>query len=124
MRGAKNNKQRAYSFGKLAEGVAAFLLRLKGYQILAQRFRAPGGEVDIIAKRGRALVFVEVKARGQLADAAFSILPRQQARIEAAARAFLARHPDYFNWNMRFDVILVAPMRFPSHIMDAWRILE
>jgi len=121
---ATDKKRRAYSFGTMAEGLAAFLLRIKGYSIVSRRFRGPGGEVDIIAKRGRALVFVEVKARKQLEDAAFSILPRQRARIEAAARAFLARHPEYFDWNMRFDVILVAPMRIPSHIMDAWRIRE
>lgn len=98
------------------------LLRLKGFRILATRYRAPVGEIDLVARRGRLIVAVEVKSRSSLADAAFAIDPRQQARISRAAEHFLAANPRYSNHQIRFDAILDAPGRLPRHIPDAWRI--
>ena len=99
--------------------------RLKLYRILARSAvtgRGSGaGEVDIIAKRGNLVAFVEVKARGSLAEAAESLGSGQRRRIERAAAAFLARHPRLGHCQVRFDVILVTPKRFPRHILDAWR---
>ena len=92
----------------------------KGHRIVARRWRSPVGEVDIVARRRNTLIFVEVKARESLDEAAEAILPRQQRRIIAAAGAWLARHPDDVNSNIRFDVVLVAPKSLPRHIEAAF----
>jgi putative endonuclease len=110
----------AFRVGLSAESRAAAYLVAKGYRIVARRFRTPVGEVDIVARRGRVLVFAEVKARGRLDDAAWSVLPRTQRRIAAAAGAWLAEHPFDAQCHIRFDAILVAPRRLPRHIEAAF----
>jgi putative endonuclease len=107
--------------GRRAEHLAAFWLRLKGYRVLARDYRAGVGEIDLIARRGRVLALVEVKARGGLAEAGEAIGERQQQRIARAARAFLQRHPGLGTLDLRFDAILIAPGRWPRHIRDIWR---
>ena len=86
------NRQRAERRGRGAETVACWYLRLKGWRIVARRARVPGGEVDIVARRGRTLVFVEVKARTDLEAAALSITVVKRQRFARAARHYLARH--------------------------------
>jgi len=113
-------RQVAFALGLSAESRAAALLIAKGYRIVARRFRSPVGEIDIVARRGRALIFVEVKARGRLEDAAEAVIVRQQRRIIAAAEAWLASHPDDVNCDIRFDVMLVAPRSLPRHIVAAF----
>ncbi len=77
----KNEARRAaYAYGLRAETVATLWLRARLYQILARNYRAHGGEIDIIAKRGRTIVFVEVKARGDLNDAAIAITAQKHLR--------------------------------------------
>ena len=110
----------AFRVGLSAESRAAAYLIAKGYRIVARRFRSAVGEVDIVARRGRVLVFAEVKARGRLDDAAWSVLPRTQRRVAAAAGAWLAEHPDDAQCHIRFDAILVAPGRLPRHIEAAF----
>lgn len=107
--------------GAQAEHLAAWLLRLKGYRILARRWRSPAGEIDLIARRGRTLAFVEVKLRPDSATAHYAIRPAQQQRILRAASHFVARHARYAEDDMRVDAILVVGWRWPKHIMDAWR---
>ena len=87
---------------------------------MARRFKSAVGEIDIVARRGRVLVFAEVKARDRLDDAAWSVLPRQQRRVAAAAGAWLAEHPDDAQCHIRFDAVLVAPRRMPRHIEAAF----
>jgi putative endonuclease len=111
----------AYGRGRKAERLAAWWLRLKGYRILARDFRVPLGEIDLIARRGAVLAVVEVKARGDLATAAEAIGRRQRTRIQRAAEIFLQRHPALAALGLRFDVVLVAPGRWPRHIAGAWR---
>ena len=106
--------------GLSAESRAAAFLIAKGYRIVARRWKSPVGEIDIIARRRSLLVFVEVKARERLDDAAEAVIARQQRRIVAAAEAWLATHPDDINSDMRFDVVLVAPKSIPRHIMAAF----
>ncbi len=106
--------------GRLAERLALALLRLKGYRILEQRYKTPVGEIDIIARKKDALVFVEVKARRRMRDAIESIGVRQRQRITRAAEAYLARHPAHAGRPCRFDAILIAPGRLPRHMIDAW----
>ena len=115
-------RRRAYGRGRRAESLAAWWLRLKGYRIVARGFRAPPGEIDIIARRGRVLALVEVKARGDLAAAREAITPHQRRRIENAATIFLQHHPALAGLDLRFDVVLVAPRHRPHHMADAWRL--
>ncbi|MBY0382720.1 MAG: YraN family protein [Xanthobacteraceae bacterium] len=110
----------AFHTGVSAESRACALLMLKGYQILARRYRSGYGEIDIVARRRQVLVFVEVKARAKFDDAAYAVTPRQQQRIADAARIWLASHTDHDNMECRFDVILVAPKRFPRHLEAAF----
>lgn len=106
--------------GRRAETLAAWLLRLKGYRILARDWRVPQGEIDLVARRGGLVAFVEVKRRADRSHAAEAVGGRQQRRISRAALAFLQRHPALAALRQRFDVILIVPGRLPSHIKDAW----
>jgi len=106
--------------GKLGEDLACEKLIRRGYAILARRYRRRGGELDIVARDGPTIVFVEVKARERLDDAAEAVILRQQRRIIAAAEAWLAAHPEDANRDIRFDVVLVAPKSLPRHIMAAF----
>ena len=110
----------AFSLGLSAESRAAAYLVAKGYRIAARRFRSPVGEVDIVARRGRVLIFVEVKARRTLDEAAESLQARQQRRIAAAASAWLALNPHDVDSDIRFDAVLVAPGKIPRHIPAAF----
>jgi putative endonuclease len=106
--------------GRRAEFLCALLLRLKGYRILARHWKCSSGEIDIVARRGRLLAFIEVKARDGIATAAESLGRKQQARIARAAAQFLAGRPDLAALDQRFDVILVVPRRLPMHLPAAW----
>lgn len=116
-----DRKREARRYGRFAEWLAAWHLRFKGYRILARGFRVAMGEIDIVARRGRLLVFVEVKARRDLAAAAAAVGPRQAGRVARAAQAFLQSRPGLAGLDQRFDVVLVRPWRPPLHIADAWR---
>ena len=107
--------------GARGEAMAAANLQGLGYRIVERQYKTPVGEIDIIARRGAALAFVEVKARTDLETAAASIGARQQARIERAALAYIVRHPDCAELDVRFDVILIARGRWPKHMPGAWR---
>lgn len=112
----------AVAFGLSAEGLAAWLLRLKGYRVLARRSKHPVGEIDLIARRGKVIAFVEVKARRAAGEAIHSITPNQRRRIERAAEAFVARDASLRHCDWRFDVVLIdGAGRLPRHMPDAWR---
>jgi putative endonuclease len=113
-------RQVAFRFGLSAESRAAAYLIAKGFRILARRWKSPVGETDIVARRRHLLIFVEVKARERLDDAAWSVTDRQRARIVAAAEAYLARLADETIRDIRFDAVLVAPGRIPLHIPAAF----
>lgn len=113
-------RQAAFLLGMSAEMRAAAFLLAKGYRIAARRWRSAAGEIDIVARRGNLLIFVEVKARGTFDDAAYSVTPRQKQRIAAAAAIWLADHSGDAQRDMRFDAILVAPRRWPRHIEAAF----
>jgi putative endonuclease len=110
----------AFKTGLSAESRASLYLTAKGYRILARRYRTPYGEIDIVARRRDLLVFVEVKARATLDDAAYAVTPRQQQRIVAAANAWLMDHPEYAALDMRFDAVLIAPKSLPRHLAAAF----
>jgi putative endonuclease len=123
--GAKKSAPRpervaAFRLGLSAESRAAMLLIAKGHRIVARRWKTPVGEIDIVARRRRDLVFVEVKARDDLDTAAESVTERAKQRIVAAGEFWLASHPDDAQCFIRFDVILVAPGKLPRHIANAF----
>jgi putative endonuclease len=110
----------AFRLGISAESRAAFFLIAKAYRIVARRWKTPFGEIDIVARRRRNLVFVEVKARDNLDAAAESVTERTRQRIVAAAEMWLARRPQDAQCTIRFDVILMVPGRMPRHIVNAF----
>lgn len=115
------DRHRAWRRGVWAETLCAASLALKGYRILGRRLRSPVGEIDIVARRGRVLAVIEVKARDAMAVAAEAVTPRQQQRLIRAAGWLIAGRPDLASLQIRFDVMLVAPWRLPKHVVDAWR---
>ncbi len=110
----------AYATGVAAESSARGLLESKDYRILAHRYKTKGGEIDLVAKRGDHLAFVEVKRRKTQEEAAYAVLPRQQARIAVAAEIFLGEHSELSHCSASFDVILVTPNRGCAHIEQAF----
>jgi len=114
------SRRAAYGLGHRAETIAAWWLRLKGYRILARRHARGTAELDLIARRGKTLVFIEVKARGTLEAGMAAVSPRQRRRIVRAAEGFLAVSPEHRGCDVRFDVIVVPPGRLPHHIRAAF----
>jgi putative endonuclease len=110
----------AFRLGISAESRAALFLIAKAYRIVARRWKTPFGEIDIVARRRRDLVFVEVKARERLDDAAEAVTGHTRRRIVAAAEMWLAHRPQDAQCTIRFDVILVAPGKVPRHVMNAF----
>ena len=107
--------------GRRGEAWAALFLQLKRYRILARRVKTPVGEIDLIARRGDLVVFVEVKARASRAAGLEAIPLRGWKRIATAAGLFMAAHPEYAAFGWRYDMIVVAPGVAPQHEADAWR---
>jgi len=115
-----NKKQKGF----WSEFLARFLLRLKGYVVLEKNYvtgrGTTAGEIDIIAKRGKTIVFVEVKERKTKENALYAIKPAQQKRIMTAAQNYLAKHKKYQGFDVRFDAVLVSGFAI-EHIQNAWQ---
>lgn len=111
----------AERFGRWAEWLAAFWLRLKGYRVLARRIRYHIGEIDLICRRGDCLVFVEVKARATAEAALETLRPRQQRRIAAAALRYRQKHPWLATLDYRFDLVTIGRRGLPCHIENVWQ---
>ena len=120
---SKTERQAAERAGRRAEGWACIYLRLKGYRILEQRYKTKYGEVDIVASRGKAVVFIEVKQRQTLEAAIGSVGYQSEKRIMDAAEVFLTREPKRLpqDYSLRFDVIYVIGRWKIHHIRDAFR---
>lgn len=116
MSGQKPSRKQAYALGHRAEALAALSLRLKGYRILARRYRSRSGEIDLIARRGNLIAIIEVKARPTLVLAMEAISSRAEQRINRTADEFLSRQKDYAQLSVRFDLIAVLPWRWPVHV--------
>jgi len=115
-------RRAAHRRGHAAETLALVLLLAKGYRPLARRFKAAGGEIDLVMRRGGLVAFVEVKARADLDAALLSIDGRKRERFSRAVRAWIARHPDAAGLSYRADAVLVAPRRFPHHVAGAFEL--
>jgi putative endonuclease len=114
------NRLARYRTGLRSEWLAAMALRLRGYRILDMRWTSPAGEIDLVAVRGKRLAFIEVKHRPALTDeeAHAAIGPAQRQRVRRAAELWVARHKAYREHEMGFDLILVAPRRWPRVISN------
>jgi putative endonuclease len=119
-REARASRLAAYRRGLFAETLAAWLLRVRLYRILARRYRTPSGEIDLIARRGRTIVFVEVKSRPSEIEALEAVGAKARRRIVRAAELWLAAHPDAAGFDLRFDVVLVVPGRLPRHLVSVF----
>ena len=106
--------------GRGAETIACWYLRLHGWRILARRARVPGGEVDVIARRGRTLAFVEVKARASDDAAAIALDDWRLRRVAAAAERLAPRYVRDGD-DVRVDAIFVVPRRWPRHLANVWQ---
>ena len=113
-------RQRAERGGRRAERLAAWWLRLKGWRILAVRARTPVGEVDLVARRGRILAFIEVKARAGDAEAGLALDDYRLRRVARAAEALSARYARDGD-TIRIDAMFMVPGRWPRHMTDVWR---
>lgn len=113
------NREAAEKRGRGAETLACWYLRLKGWRILARRARVPGGEVDIVARRGRTLAFIEVKARATEASAAFALDEWRLRRVVAAAERLTPRYMRDGD-DVRIDAVFIVPGRWPKHLAHVW----
>ncbi|QNE31464.1 YraN family protein [Sphingomonas sp. NBWT7] len=113
------DRRTAEATGRRGERLAAWWLRLKGWTILDQRVRTAAGEVDLVAKLGSLVAFVEVKTRATAAELDFAIDARRLARVAAAAEILMPRYAAAGE-DIRVDVILLAPGTRPRHIENAW----
>ncbi|HZC38849.1 MAG TPA: YraN family protein [Sphingomicrobium sp.] len=113
------NRQQAEQRGRGAETLACWYLRLKGWSILARRARVHGGEVDIVARRGRMLAFVEVKARATEDAAAFALDEWRLRRVVVAAERLAPRYMRDGD-DVRIDALFIVPGRWPKHMANIW----
>ena len=114
------NRHQAEQRGRGAETLACWYLRLLGWRILARRARVPGGEVDIVARRGRTLAFVEVKARATEDTAAHSLDEWRLRRVAVAAERLAPRFMRDGD-DVRIDALFVVPRRWPRHLVNVWQ---
>jgi putative endonuclease len=117
-----SRRRKAYRLGFLAEWIAAGFLLIKGYRILALRYAAHSGEIDIIAMRRDVVVFVEVKARAHREAGLMAISQEKQRRFARAVHHWVGRNPWSMNRTLRCDAIIVLPMRLPYHLEDAFQL--
>lgn len=113
-------RRAALARGTRGEWLAALCLRLKGYSILDRNFRCKSGEIDIVARKGYQIIFVEVKARGSEREALDAVGPRAQRRITNAANVWISRRKDHDRLSWQFDIIAIIPGRWPRHFQQAF----
>jgi len=110
--------------GREAEERAARYLTRRGWRVLDRNARGGRGELDIVARKGEVLAFIEVKRRERREDALLAVHADKQARLRSAAQAWLTRHPEHADLSCRFDLILVRPGFAGSrieHLPDVFR---
>ncbi len=108
-------KKKTYNFGILAEKITIIYLILKAYKILAWRYKTRFGELDIIAKKGREIIFVEVKARKKDTNLEEILRDRQTKRMVNAAQYFMSKNSKFREYQLRFDFIFVNKFYWVRH---------
>lgn len=114
------NRHAAEKRGRGAETLACWYLRLHGWRILARRARVPGGEVDIVARRGKVVAFVEVKARATDGAAGFALDEWRLRRVVTAAERLAPRYMRDGD-DVRIDAMFIVPGRWPRHLANVWQ---
>lgn len=115
-------RRRSLRQGHRAEWLAAQFLRLKGYRLLDRNVRTPYGEVDLVLRRDKTVIFAEVKRRAGGAHAGAAVGWQQRQRISRAAQHLAGlRQYGQPQDGIRIDLILLQPGRLPEHVVDAWR---
>lgn len=117
---AASLRRKAERRGHGAERLAALALRLKGYRIVARRYRTKLGEIDLVARKGDLVAFIEVKARPSAGAAIDAVGVAAQNRIRAASDLWLSRQHDAARLSLRYDIVAVLPWRWPVHFPDAF----
>ena len=112
-------RQAAEARGRKGEAYAVLWLRMKGWQILAERVRTAAGEVDIVAKRRDVVAFVEVKTRATDAELDYAIDHFRLRRVAAAAEILAPRFAQAGE-DIRIDVVLITPGALPRHLVNVW----
>lgn len=120
MSNAYAKRLKFYRLGIMSEYLALLWLCVKGYWPIATRYKTPVGEIDLVVRRGRTLAFIEVKARANREAAALAIHHKNQSRVVRASHYFLASHPEYQNYQVRFDAVLIAWYALPKHHANAF----
>lgn len=113
-------RRKALRRGSFSESLAAWALRAKGYRIVDRNFRCPFGEIDVVARKGDLIAFVEVKARPTLSAAVDAVSYRAQRRISKSGEAWIGRQRDWEKLSWRFDIVAVLPRRWPVHLPGAF----
>ena len=119
-RAGRAQRIKALRRGRFSENLAALSLILRGYRILAMRYRVKAGEIDIIARKGDLVSFVEVKARATAADSVFAVAGPTQSRIRNASLYWLQTQKDAGRLSWSYDIVAVRPWRWPEHFRDAF----
>ncbi len=114
-------RRQAEGRGRWAEIYAAYWLRLKGYRVLSRRVKLPDGEIDLVARRGNTLAFIEVKQRRTLNQAQVAIPDTSWMRISRAAERWASRDPQMTRLDWRYDFVAITPWALPKHYKDYWR---
>ena len=114
------DRQQAEQSGRSSEWLALWFLRLKGYRLLAWRYKSPSGEIDLIMRRGDVTAFIEVKVRATADKAIESVTAFQSKRISAAARSWMGRDRIAARQTCRFDIVAISPYHWPQHIENAF----
>ena len=118
---ASRRRKQAERRGRWAETSAALWLRLKGYKVLAHRVKFPVGEIDLVAKRGQTLAFIEVKQRKTLLQAQTAVPISAWLRISRAAEMWVSRDARFYQLDWRYDLVTITPWALPKHYKDYWR---
>ena len=115
---ASLERRKRYVSGHASEWIAAGALMARGYRILGRRVRTPLGEIDLIARRGSRIAFVEVKRRRTMEEGEAALTPGKARRLHGAAEYWLARRPALASCERGYDAMLVLPWRLPVHLID------
>lgn len=113
-------RRRAEAKGRRAEWLAALALMLRGYRIVTMRYKTPLGEIDLVARKGNLITFIEVKARRDLTTGVDAVSYTAQQRIAAAGELFISKQPDSNQLSWRHDIIVVSPWKWPVHLPGAF----